>query len=377
MLLPIAVRAAEVGDVCLIGFPPAQQPAAENPYVVNSARENSQLLLNPLIRQWLKENSWHTGYSLWQQSRQCSTAFSPGYACTVKNAPIPSEGQCSSEPDGYQFLVMHRYLLQTFKSLWPVLDKQFATWKKFPAIADYPEEIQQQVYAWSDAILVAADAVAKISKANSAEVLQRWPTEGAFGQWLQCGAAKGIGVDALYGALLSNAITVPGDQPQLLDLYLFWQTHKWIDSAWEKYRRAIGKMPDEPPLQAALIQQCRIHQFWAQQTAPADAIYPSQQTLYQNGYLNPAYTGKLARIQAEVEEIHTDDNGRHYVRVNPHLIGVNAVWVASDTPIHIEQIKIGGRYSFIGQVKAGKHFPLPEAVRSPALLLLQSIQTIK
>lgn len=376
--IAIAVHAVEIEDVCLTGFSPPPKPLVEeNSHVLNSEGENPQILLHPVIQQWLKENSWPTGYALWQQARQCSTALLPSFACTVKNAPVPSEGKCGGEMDGYQFLVMHRYLLQTFKTLWPELDKQFASWKKFPAIADYPEAIEQQIYAWPDAVLQAASAVAKISKANSTEVLQRWPTEGAFGQWLQCGGAKGMGVDALYGALLSNAITIPSDQLQLLDLYLFWRTHAWIDSAWEKYRRAIGKMPDEPPLQAALIQQCRVHQFWTQQTAPAGAIHSLHQTLYQNGYLNPAYTGKLARIQAEVEEIHTDGYGHHYVRVNPHLVGVNAIWVASDTPLHVGPVKIGGRYTFIGEVKAGIHLPLPEAVRSPALLLLQSIQTIK
>lgn len=382
-----APRAAAMDDRCLTGFPPAPQPAAEEmPYVLSSAQENPQLLIHPSVQQWVKDKSWRTGYSLWQQSRQCGSAFSPGYACLIKNAPIPSEGKCGGAIDGYQFLVMHRHLLQTFKTLWPELDKQFASGKKFPAVGDYPEEIQQQVYAWSNAVMRAAETVGTISKANSAEVLRRWPTEGTFGQWLQCGADKGIGADALYGALLSNAIDIPGDeaaaQPHLLDLYLFWRAHTWIDGAWEKYRRATGKMPDEPPLQAALIQQCRIHQFWSQQTAPTGTIRSSpKERLYKGGYLNPAYSGRLVRIQGEVEEMKTAENGRHYLRVNPRLVGVNTVWVSSDTLLDIGEISIGRRYRFIGQVTSSESFDPAgapaEAAQNPALLLLQSMQSLK
>ena len=249
LLLMASARAAEVDDVCVTGFPLPQKPPQNVALdVIDIQSEAMQPRIHPDLRRWMTEHSWQQGYSAWQQSRRCGSVLRASRVCDVVNAPFPIEKKCGAEIDGYHFLVMHRYLLQTFKTLWPQLDAQFSTWKKWPGIEDYPEGVRQQVGAWSDAILRAASDVNAISKANSAEVLRRWPSEGAFGQWLQCGASEGLGVDALYPALLTNAIDIPNDgsltRPHLMDLYLFWQVHSWVDRAWEKYRRATGKMPE-------------------------------------------------------------------------------------------------------------------------------------
>lgn len=378
--------AAEDADICLAGYPSVVDSFTEAyPYHVNKNLETATVLTNTSLQKWLSTHRWHYAYSHWQQSRLCKSALISGNACTVDNAPVPVEEKCGGAQDGYDFLVMHRYLLQTLKGLRPELEQHLSRWKKFPLPQHYPQEIQSQVHAWPDEVIRAAAIADTLSKTNADDIAQRWPTEGDFGRWLQCGADGGLGVDTIYSTLISNAIEAPVDDPQaiphIMDLYLFWQVHGWIDLAWEKYRRALGKMPDEPQLQAALIQQCRVFQFWTKKTAQDDkSAYAQSPELYQNGNFNALYKNKLAKIMGQVEEIKTDANARVFIRVDPRLVGVNNLWASADMPLNIESIKVGDRFYFIGTIVRKEDLEKskrPQFIESSTLMLVSAIQSIK
>ena len=388
LLVQLTARsyAAETADICLVGYPTLANPSTEQPpYEVNEHSETPTVLIHSYLQQWLSAHGWRDAYSSWQQSRLCKSALLPGNACTLDDAPLPTEIKCSGRQDGYNFLVMHRYLLQTLKALRPELTEQISRWQKFPDPQNYPVEIQNQLHAWPDAVTRAAAIVDTLKKSKADEIRQRWPTEGDFGRWLQCGAGSGLGVDALYGALISNAIDTPVDDPQahpnILDLYLFWQAHSWIDLAWEKYRRALGKMPDDPQLQAALIQQCRVFQFWSDQTIhhtkPALAQTPS---LYKNGNFNALYKHKLAKVLGQVEDIKVDANARVFLRIDPRLAGVNKLWVSADIPLNIDSVKVGDRLYFIGTIVQKDQLEkgaVPDFIDGPTFMRVSAVQSVK
>lgn len=374
-VLSASVSTAQtIQDPCIIGFSPPAQSSIQQP-------SNHQLLESVPVyfQQWMQQQNWQRAYILWQQSRQCQSGLFDA-VCLSKTALLQEQQKCEGKIDGYQFLVMHRYLLQTIKTLWPELITEFSTWKKFPRQEDYPEEIQSQIHAWPDAVRRAAEAVDTISKANVQQVQERWPTEGEFGQWLQCGSNNGLSPNALYPALITNGTGVIRDEEKL-NLYLFWQIHSWIDRAWEKYRRATGKFPDEPQLQAALIQQCRVLNNWAKQNLPKnnDLRKKSAKPLYRNGNLNPLYSG-LARVTGEIEEIKRAENGKVFIRINPRLIGVDAVWVTSSVKLDMDAMKFGGRYVFTGKVVGINTLKTGEwnlFIQSPGILMAESVQSIK
>lgn len=379
-------RAAEIPEICLTGYPELTTlSAVERPYTLNAAIDDPQPVVHPALQRWMHDYRWQNGYSLWQQSRQCRDGLIEGKACTIDNAILPNEEKCGGAQDGYEFLVMHRYLLQTIKGLSPQLEKPFTTWKRFPGVEHYPEEIQHQVHPWPDAVRRAARVADTLTKAKAEEIAQRWPTEGDFGRWLQCGADHSLGINALHGALLTNAIDIPaeisGAQPHLLNLYLFWQAHSWIDLAWEKYRRAMGKMPDEPQLQAALLQQCRVFQFWTNQIHPTGEPEEIRvESLYQNGHFSHRYSGRLAKVMGQVEEIRTDENSRVYLRIDPRLHGVNELWITTNTPLNIERVKLGDRFYFVGTVVTLDQLNSTGAadfIQSPAMMLAVAIQAVK
>lgn len=104
-------------------------------------------------------------------------------------------------------------------------------------------------------------------------------------------------------------------------------------------------------------------------------------TLYLNGELNPAYTGKTARVLGEVTKTTKSSAGKEFFKVKLNLKGVKPIWISSFAPIVEGTLKIGGRYVFIGHVRTAKSLDasgqLEEFIQSPTLLIVRSIQSPK
>lgn len=301
---------------------------------------------------------------------------------------------------------MHRYLLQTIKSIWPGLEDLYGGWWRFPSVDDYPPFLQHRVYAWPNRILTRVPengggssrgghgiAVVETPVGNPAtrreEVLARWKNEGEFGQWLQCGATQnGLHPDSLYGALITNAMPF-GDQQKhgqfgILDLYLFWKAHGWMDRMWEEYRTIIGKTPEDPELQAALIQQCRIHRFWSEKALTQQTgieVRTSSSPRYLNGTLNPIHEGKMTRLLGEIIDIQQSPAGKPFFLLDARLVGVKPVWVSSFSPLAENAVRLGETYELVGTIavadKLDASGQLRKFLQSPTLLLVKSIQSTR
>lgn len=394
-------------DPCITGFPPPEKAAS-----VSAAYEEAlaEALIQPQVRRWLTEHHWQAGYELWQASRLCRGRFGPSandWICEQPPVPLPEEDLCQGEQDGYAFLAMHRYLLQSVRALWPQLDAPFSGWAQFPAVADYPVFLRPRFQAWPNGLLAQVPSLGSSARkaghgmpveedADSAsrreQLLARWKSEGELGQWLQCGGTRGgLAVNGLYGALITNAVSVGNalsahqrSEVSLMDLYLFWKTHGWIDKVWEDYRQALGKTPDDPRLQAALIQQCRIHQAWVEKARALPAPKPAQESpspLYVQGEFNRERAGSVAWVLGELVEIRRGPNERTFLKVDARLAGVKPLWVASHTPLDLESLRPGRPYTFVGTVALADALDnsgqLRAFLQSPTLLLLQSFQSPK
>lgn len=360
------------------------------------------------VRQWLSAHQWQAGYGLWQDSRRCRSGFGTpdNSVCRLDAFPQPAEEACGGAQDGYEFLVMHRYLLQSLRALWPQREDPFAGWRRFPVAEDYPPFLQTRFYAWPNGVLRnvpdligggatnghgAAAVPDETAAARRADMLKRWKSEGELGQWLQCGSYQnGLALDSLYGALITNTMPIGDQQRELyaMDFYVFWKTHGWIDQVWEDYRRALGKTPEDPALQAALIQQCRVHQFWVEKSrsisTPTQAQNPQQQApLYRNGELNLERTGALVRLLGEVVDIQRGPQDKTFFKVDVRLLGVKPIWVSSFAPVVETEniVKMGATYEFIGTLEAADHLDksgqLRQFLKSPSLLLVRSLQSVK
>jgi hypothetical protein len=402
-------------DICITGFSAPQKAEftllqknspVQNGYEQLQIADVPEALVQTPIRRWFSAQRWQAGYALWQESRRCDNTFGAdtNFVCKQNTIARPAESECQGTRDGYEFLVMHRYLLQTIRALWPQLDDPFSGWRQFPKAEDYPAFLQPRFYAWPNGVLnkvpniggsaipghgavVFPDENAAASRRE--QLLERWKTEGEFGQWLQCGTTQnGLGIDSLYGALITNAMPL-GDRLgnniiYPMDLYLFWKNHGWIDQMWEDYRRALGKTPEDPELQAALIQQCQIHNAWAEKSRdlPTGTQPPeNDDPLYWNGELNPHHVGKLVRLMGEIVDIRRGPNNKIFIQIDMRLVGVNPIWVSSFSPVAEGILKLGATYEFVGTVATADTLDasgrLRKFLQSPTLLVLKSLQSPK
>ncbi len=221
--------------------------------------------VQPEVIEWMERNVWQEAHFQWHQVRRCGGGGFGGFGdqglidpCSYPDM-LPEANECENARDGYEFLVMHRHMIQSLKQLWPNHTEQFEGWDKFPSEADYPELLRQYYSEWPDAVKQDADIADNID-----QHMDMFADEGELGQWLQCGSLQGgVGMGSLHGSLHFNGYPQQNqghsvaNQRRNLDAYLFWKLHGWIDKVWEKYRIANGQTPDEPKLRDELIAQCR------------------------------------------------------------------------------------------------------------------------
>jgi hypothetical protein len=246
-------------DHCVDGFAPSPLDAT----MVDGPAEFVQagqidLTVQPEVIQWMEDHEWQAAHFEWHSIRRCNGGSMSRIDVCQHTDMIPTDQECKNDGDGFQFFTMHRHMIQSLKQLFPNHTEQFEGFDTFPQSAeDVPQQWRADWRAFSATELANAKIADEIAKPEN---LARFPSEGAFGRWLQCIAPTYSG---LHGALhfkwvrTQNTTHGLGNQFTNLDNYMFWKLHGWIDKVWEKYRVAKGLSPDDPALKDAILQQCR------------------------------------------------------------------------------------------------------------------------
>jgi len=221
------------------------------------------LVVPKSVLDWMSERIWEPSHDAWHNVRRCrGGVVVPGAErgatsiCSMTQL-VPEHQECADAEDGYQFLVMHRHMLQTLKRAFPTHQTLFDGFPHFPlAATDVPAEWQGRWGSgWSATIKQTATTLEDIENQ-----LSMFPTEGDLGRFIQCGGMAS-GASSIHGALhfkwvVNDSPYSLGKQTVNIDNHMFWKLHGWIDSIWERYRVAKGLTPDEPKLKQALIDQC-------------------------------------------------------------------------------------------------------------------------
>ena len=362
-------------QACVSGFT-SQDTASSSGQI--SAEDNTSNQLPPRVSQWLRAQHWQAGYQLWQRCRS-GLAGPEAAAC----AGLPAQERiCQGPQDGLAFLAMHRHILQSLRAAWPSYRDELASWRRFPEGSDYPADLQAAFTPWPSATARAAQAVDNLRSLPRAQLLARWPSEGAFGQWLQCGSgAGGLAVDSLYGALLGNSGLELSSHRFHSSVY--WRYLAWIDRAWDAYRAKLGKTPDDPQLQALLIQQCQQFTALAQRASqlnpppqpPAQPLPP----LFVAGALNPNRASSWVSVLGEVQRVTSGSAGQVLIQLDMHLRGAQPLWLASTTALagiqSGQRLRIGGYLQPAASLDSSGQL----AARTQAVYLVQveSLQTIQ
>jgi len=245
-------------DHCLNGYDPlASDDTMKAGPATFSTPQGDDTILQPEVLDWMAQNKWTGAHVVWHAVRGCTDGTAAGLLAPLgfpnicKDYPvlIPSDQNCKTAGDGYQFLLFHRHMMQALQQLWPKHKADFAGFPTFPkTAADVPAVWGAP--KWSATVLAAAEIGDNIDKPEN---LAKFPDEGVLGHWLQCavGTAKlaqapnepyiglHFNLHDQWSRGASSAHGLNNGQVNITN-YMFWKLHGWIDNVWEKYRVAKG-----------------------------------------------------------------------------------------------------------------------------------------
>lgn len=261
-----------MGNHCTDGFAPDPRDATitSKPDEWKASNGDIDLVVPKGVLDWMGERVWEQSHDAWHNIRRCKAGTAPGgtgggagagaggvNVCAHTDL-VPQHQECTDAEDGYEFLVMHRHMMQALRQAFPQHADLFNGFPRFPYDAqNVPSQWQGRFgTGWSQEIKSVADVLENIEKN-----LSRFATEGDLGKYIQCGSGTN-GASSIHGALhfkwvVNESPHSLGKQPVNIDNYMFWKLHGWIDQIWERYRVAKGVASDEPKLKDALIDQCR------------------------------------------------------------------------------------------------------------------------
>ncbi|HLV68963.1 MAG TPA: hypothetical protein VKY73_24265 [Polyangiaceae bacterium] len=268
-------------DHCVVGFPPhpADATMSSEPWEWVSPTSGAIDLVEPQeVLDWLTNLRWQRAHDAWHNVRRC--VRQPQLPeCQVPEM-IPEDQECENAQNGYEFLAMHRHMIIALKQVFPTNQHLFDGFERFPFEAtDVPEQWRDRFgTGWSPQIRQTAEILENIENE-----LDRFPTEGDLGDYIQCGLGN-TGFGSIHGAMhfkwaVMDSPHSLGRQPVNIDNYMFWKLHGWIDDIWERYRIAKGIGPDDEALQAELIEQCHEMHALAEVFAPEEPEEPEEPEL--------------------------------------------------------------------------------------------------
>lgn len=254
-------------DHCVDGFlaDPADATVTSEPQQWVSSTGAIDLLLPEPVLDWMHRKHWMESHDAWHNVRRCNSFLTFPNSPTVNICDehpnlVANFQECSGPEDGYAFLVEHRHMIIGFKQAFPNNAALFDGFERFPFDATGVPEAWRDRFGtgWSAQIVEAARKLDDIENH-----LDEYPSEGALGQFMQCGGMGGFGGGGGVHAAMHFKWSVDNSPHRLVDQvtdlgnYMFWKLHGWIDDVWERYRVAKGLTREEPALKAALVEQCR------------------------------------------------------------------------------------------------------------------------
>jgi hypothetical protein len=286
------------------------------------------LTLPKRVLDWMKERAWEPSHDAWHNVRRCKGGgFSLPGATTSSICShtdlIPAHQECSDPEDGYQFLVMHRHMLQSLRQAFPRQKDIFAGFPHFPYNAtDVPAMWRDRWgTGWAASVKQTADTLEDIE-----HKLSMFPTEGDLGKYIQCGGMAS-GVSSIHGALhfkwvVNDSPYSLGKQTVNIDNYMFWKLHGWIDSIWERYRTAKGLAADEPKLTQALTQQCMEMDTLGRTVDPTHAVDTTSPLPVEHGVFHEQVRPILEKYCASC---HSESSPEAGVSLGGHITSADVV----------------------------------------------------
>lgn len=234
---------------------------------------------------WLDEQGWPQQHDDWHNVRRwdqgCrrsnATVEGPdgvlGTADDCANARRMADRGLSRAPiqegapgDGYDFLVMHRHMLEGIRQAFPSHAELLRGFKHVPRSQEDPENpMPWRRVSWSAAQLRAIEKLENIERH-----LDEFPTEDELALYMQvpfrwtpqnptqflADTSNGIHFSLHAQWSVFGSPVALGNGEGVVKHLAFWRLHGWLDDVWQRYRQAKGLRDDDPQYLQALRAQC-------------------------------------------------------------------------------------------------------------------------
>jgi hypothetical protein len=215
------------------------------------------------IRTWITDHDWGLHHLEWHTTRQWDTLSAAQQAWALQQGWQRADRQEGEAGNGFEFLLMHRAMLQLLRENFPEEAGLFVGW---PDVPTNPDDANDPVPAgnprpFTDAMLQAVQRI-KTQAGSFAD-------EDDFGRYVQTrrrpvdGNPFAVSPDnatGLHNYLHnrfsdSNSPIDMGDPSVNVENAQFWRLHGWIDVQWSAVRAAKGLSETDPAFVHALEQE--------------------------------------------------------------------------------------------------------------------------
>ncbi len=224
---------------------------------------------------WMFEQGWHQQHDDWHNIRRwdqnCRLSNAPAkdckYATRLVNKGLWRAAIQEGAPgDGYDFLAMHRHMIQMLRQTFPSAKSLLSGFQRVPfSQSDALNPQPWQNIRWSEGQLKAIDTLENIE-----QHLEQFATEDDLALFMEApfrwtpvrpnearGDNSGIHFSLHAQWSVAGSPVALGNGLVTIDNTVFWKLHGWLDDVWARFRKARGIDASDAKYQAAIEAQCR------------------------------------------------------------------------------------------------------------------------
>jgi len=114
-------EAGQIHDHCIDGYMPDARDAQimSLPDEWRASNGDIDLVVPRGVLDWMGERVWEQSHDAWHNVRRCKGSVLPGGDICMHTELVPEHQECADAEDGYEFLVMHRHMMQSLRQAFP------------------------------------------------------------------------------------------------------------------------------------------------------------------------------------------------------------------------------------------------------------------
>jgi hypothetical protein len=280
------------------------------------------------IRQWMRDRNWGMHHLEWHTARRWDRLTPQERAEAVANGWQRASRQEGDPTNGFEFLMMHRAMLQLLIQAFPGDATLFAGWQSPPTNPNDPADpvppgtSRQFSPVMANAIARLTGNISSFADDDELGLFIQTNLRPVPGDPFHTSPDPMAGIhNYLHNRFSDRSSPINmGDPLHNLENARFWRLHGWIDARWTAFRRARGLSDTDPAYLHAL--QDEMHHLSMTMMHPMNLVTaararPRGTPAFSASLRSPfreTVAQRFNRLMMSVQEIGTIDELREYVQ---------------------------------------------------------------